>query len=322
MSRTILVTKHIFGDLDIEREITSAAGVELVDRDIETPEAVAEAIEETGADAVALTYAQISRSVLEDADLEAVGRYGIGVDSVDVPAATENGTVVVNVPSYAVDEVSTHAFALLFACARSITTYDRDIKDGGWDWRVGAPISRLSESTLGLVGFGKIPRRVAEKAAGFDFETIAYDPYVDAESMDGQGVEKVGLDELLERSDFVSVHSPLTEETRGMFDSAAFERMKGSAVLINTGRGPVVDVEALHTALEAGEIAGAGLDVLPEEPPTDDEPIVDRKDVIVSPHAAWYSEASIVELRETLFSDLVGILEGEEPKNPVNPEVL
>jgi D-3-phosphoglycerate dehydrogenase len=323
MEKTILVTKHIFGDLDIEREITSAAGIELVEREVETAEAVGEAIEETGADAVALTYAEISREVLEAADgLEAVGRYGIGVDTIDVPAATENGTIVVNVPSYSIDEVSTHAFALLLACARSITAYDRDVKDDGWDWEVGAPIPRLSESTLGLAGFGKIPRRVAEKAAGFGLEVLAQDPYVDAEEMEAEGVEKVEFGELLDRSDFISVHTPLTEETEGMFGSAEFERMKDSAILVNTSRGPVVDVEALNAALEAGEVAGAGLDVLPEEPPADDEPIVDREDVIASPHAAWYSEASVIELRETLISDLVGIVQGDEPRNPINPEVL
>ncbi len=321
MAKTILLTDHIFDDLDIEREITSAAGVDLVERDVETPEAVSEAIAETDPDALAIGYARIPRSVLESADgLEAVGRYGIGVDTVDVPAATETGTVVVNVPSYSVDEVSTHALALLFACARSITAYDREIKDGGWDWQIGAPIARLSESTLGLVGFGKIPRRVAEKADGFGFDVLAQDPYVDAEEMSEWGVEKVTLEELLERSDFVSVHTPLTEETRGMLGETAFERMKESAILVNTARGPIVDVKALYAALETGELAGAGLDVLPEEPP-DNQPIVDREDVIVSPHAAWYSEASIVELRETLFSDLVGILNGEEPKNPVNPVV-
>ncbi|MCQ4332106.1 C-terminal binding protein [Natronomonas sp. F2-12] len=323
MEKTILVTDQIYGELDIEREITSEAGIELVERQLESAEAVSEAIEETGADALALTFADISRSVLERADgLEAVGRYGIGVDTIDVPAATENGTVVLNVPDYAIDEVSTHAFALLLACVRSVTAYDRDIKEGGWDWEIGAPIPRLSESTLGLAGFGKIPRRVAEKAAGFGLEVLAQDPYIDADEMEAQGVEKVGFGELLDRSDFVSVHTPLTEETEGMFGSSEFERMKDSAILVNTSRGAVVDVPALNAALEAGEIAGAGLDVLPEEPPADDEPIVDREDVIMTPHAAWYSEPSIVELRKTLFSDLVGILQGEEPTNPVNPDVL
>lgn len=323
MEKTILVADHVFDDLDVERKIASAADIDVVERSVETPEAVSEAIDETDADAIALAYAQISRSVLESADgLEAVGRYGIGVDSVDVPAATETGTIVVNVPSYSVDEVSTHAFALLLACARSITAYDRDLKNGGWDWEVGAPIPRLSESTLGLLGFGKIPRRIAKKAAGFDLDVLAQDPYVDAEEMAEHDVEKVDLEELLDRSDFVSVHTPLTDETRGMLSTAEFERMKDSAVLINTSRGPVVDIEALNAALEAGEVAGAGLDVLPEEPPDDDEPIVDHPDVIASPHAAWYSEASITELRETLFSDLVRALRGEEPENPVNPDAL
>lgn len=323
MTQTILVTDYMFNDLEVEKEIAEAAGIEVVERPADTAEEVAAAIEETGADIVAVTYAQVSRSVLEGAEgLKAVGRYGIGVDSVDIPAATENGVVVVNVPAYSIDEVSTHAFALLLSCARSTVAYDRDIKAGGWDWHVGAPIPRLSESTLGLVGFGKIPRRVAEKAAGFGFDILAQDPYVDAEEMDEKGVEKVDLDELLERSDYISVHAPLTDETHHLLGKAEFEKMKESAVVVNTARGPLIDVEALNEALEAGEIAKAGLDVLPEEPPADGEPIVDREDVVLTPHAAWYSEASIIELRETLFSDLVGILQGEDPQNPVNPDGL
>lgn len=321
MTRTILVTDHMFDDLQVETELAASADVSVVERPALTPDEVSAAIEETGADVVAVTFAEVSRSVLDAAEnLKAVGRYGIGFDTVDIQAATSNDVIVVNVPSYSVDEVSTHAFALLLSCARSTVVFDRDIKGGGWDWQVGAPIPRLSESTLGLIGFGEISRRVAEKAVGFGFEILAYDPYVAEEDMTGYDVAKVELMDLLQRADYISVHTPLNEETYHLLGADEFRMMKDTAVIINTARGAVVNVDELNEALDAGEVARAGLDVLPTEPPATEDMIIAREDVVVTPHAAWYSEASIIELRTTLFTDLIRILDGEAPINPVNPE--
>jgi D-3-phosphoglycerate dehydrogenase len=314
---TLLVTDYDFPDLSVERGLASEAGVELVTARVKTPEEVAAAAADAGADALLVQYARIDETVFEATDLEAVGRYGIGVDSVDLDAATAHGVHVLNVPAYCIDEVSTHAFALLLACARRVARYDREVRDGTWDWTVGKPIHRFAGKTLGLAGFGKIPRAVAAKAAAFDLDVIVYDPYVDADEVAAHDARKVDFDALLERSDFVSVHVPLTDETAGMFDADAFARMKESAYLVNTARGSVVDVDDLYDAVVAGEIAGAGLDVMPDEPP-EDRSLFELDEVVATPHVSWYSEESYEELRRTVTEDVLGVLRGDEPRNPVN----
>ncbi|NKE36406.1 C-terminal binding protein [Natronococcus sp. JC468] len=316
MTDTILVTDFDFPDLEIERGVTEDANVELASADAETADEVIEAAREVDADALLVQYAPIDRTVLETLDVAAVGRYGIGVDAVDLEAAADEGVAVVNVPDYCQDEVATHTVALLFACVRRTSLYDRAIAEGTWDWTVGAPIHRLAGKTLGFAAFGSIPRRIAERLSGFDLEFVAYDPYRSAAELAEHGVETVSFDGLLERSDIVSVHTPLTEETRGLFDAEAFAAMGDDAVVLNTARGAVVDDEALATALEDDELAAAGLDVLPNEPP-EDSPLVGRDDAVCTPHVAWYSEESIVDLRETVARDVARVLNGERPENPV-----
>ena len=315
MTYRIVVTDYDFPDLSIERTALEGADVELRGEYARSPEAVIEAAED--ADALLVQYAEIPEAVFEALDLQAVGRYGIGVDSVDLDAATEHGVPVVNVPDYCIEEVPTHALALLLACIRKVPSYDRAIKGGEWDWTGGKPIHRLTGSTLGLVGFGKLPQRLRELVAGFDLDVLVYDPYVDAAAVEAADAEKVDLDTLLERSKYVSVHAPLTEETHHLIDAAAFERMREDAILINTARGPLVDIDALGEAVEDGEIAGAGLDVLPEEPP-DRIPPIEHDSVVYTPHVAWYSEESMATMRRTVTEDLRDILQGATPRNPVN----
>lgn len=311
----VVVTDYDFPGLSIERELTEEAGVELKATQVKSPDEVAAAAE--GADALLVQYAQVDETVFESTDLSAVGRYGIGVDSVDVDAATKHGVHVLNVPAYCIDEVSTHAFSLLLACVRNVARYDREIRAGAWDWTTGKPIRRFAGRTLGLAGFGKIPRAVAEKAHAFDLDVVTYDPYVDAEAVEAHGAEKVGFEELLERSDFISVHAPLTEETEGMFDADAFETMDESAILVNTSRGSVVDTDDLYDALAADRIGGAGIDVMPTEPP-EDRSLFELDTVVATPHVSWYSEESYEELRRTVTADVLRVLRGEEPRNPVN----
>lgn len=316
MTGTILVTDYDFPDLDIERARAEEAGVDLASTRAETADDVIEAGREAGADALLVQYAPITREVFEALDLAAVGRYGVGVDSVDLEAASDHRVPVVNVPDYCTNEVAEHALALLLSCVRETARFDARIKAGEWDWTAGKPIGRLQGATVGFVGFGRIPQRLVEKAAGFDFAFLAYDPYRSEADLAEYGVEKVDFDELLARSRIVSVHAPLTEETRNLLDSEAFGSMREDAVVINTARGAVIDTEALASAIEAGEIAGAGLDVLPEEPP-EGSPLVDLEEVVLTPHVAWYSEESIVELRETVTRDVLSVLSGAEPRNPV-----
>lgn len=316
MAEELVVTDYDFPDLSIEEDVLAGTDVELRGEQARTPEEVIEAA--AGADGLLVQYADISADVFEAIpELEAVGRYGIGVDSVDLDAATAHGVQVLNVPDYCLEEVPTHALSLLLTCVRKISMYDAKIKDGTWDWTVGKPIPRITGSTLGLVGFGKLPQRLIELVAGFDLDVLIYDPYVDAEDIEAKGAEKVTFDELLDRSRYVSVHAPLTDETRNMFDDDAFESMREDAILVNTARGGLIDIEALNRAIRAGDIAGAGLDVLPEEPP-DPDSVIDYDSIVYTPHVAWYSESSIETLRRTVTEDVLRVVRGESPKNPVN----
>jgi len=274
-----------------------------------------------GADGLIVDAATpVPAEVFEKSDLTVVGRAGIGVDNIDVEAAVEHGVTAVHVPDYCVDEVSTHALALLLGLARSVPIYDRDTRAGGWDWQAGRPVHRLRGRTLGLVGFGKIPRRLARKVDGFGLDVVAADLDVADTEMAHFGVEKVGFDELLDRSHLVSVHAPLYEATRGLFDAAAFDAMREDALLVNTARGAVVDEAALHDAIVDGDIAGAALDVLAEEPPGD-SPLFDLDRVIVTPHTAWYSEESRHELSRRVAEDVARVLAGEPPRSPIDPDL-
>lgn len=315
---TVLITDYNFQDTAIEREIFTDAGIDVVEGDVQSPEGIVEAATTHDVDALLIQFADVTDAVFEALpDLRAVGRYGIGYDTIDVRSATKHGVPVLNVPAYCIDEVAEHALALVLACERNVSAFDTQVQGGTWDWKEGRPLFRVGGRTLGLVGFGKIPRTLVEKAAGFDFELLVYDPYVDAQEIEAHGGEKVTFGELLAESDIISVHTPLTDETESLFDADAFERMQDDAVLVNTSRGAVVDTEALHSALVAGELRRVGLDVMPQEPP-DDTPLFDLDDAIVTPHTAWYSEDSIHNLRESIATDVVRAIRGDEPEHVVN----
>ncbi|OYR57745.1 NAD(P)-dependent oxidoreductase [Halorubrum halodurans] len=251
-------------------------------------------------------------------DLEAVVRAAVGVDDVDVAAAADAGVTVTRVPKYCTEEVATHSLSLLFACLRSVTPYDDAVADGRWAWEDGRPVRRVSASTIGLLSFGPIARRAAEQLSGFGAELIAHDPFVDGDRMRERGVEKVKFDALFDRSDHVAVYAPLTESTRGIVDADALSRLSAHSVVVNVGRGPVVDDGALAEALDSGAIKAAGLDVLAEEPP-DDDPLVGRDDTVVTPHAAWYSEDAREDLNRSAAADVAAVLAGDVPAGRVDP---
>ena len=250
-----------------------------------------------------------------------LARTGIGTDPIDIEAATRHGMAVVNVPGYCAEEVSEHAFSLLLACARKIRDYAVSVASGEWDFNIGSPVYRLCGTTIGLVGFGQIPRRVVPKAHGFDMKVIAYDPFVETDDMAKVGVEKVTLEELLQRADFVSLHAPLTKDTDKMIGAEQLKMMKKSAYLINTSRGQLIDEKALADALESGDIAGAGLDVFCNEPPGPDNPLPKLKNVVATPHAAYYSEQSLHDLHVKLSRNVGNVLKGKMPEALVNPDV-
>ncbi|MBX0322134.1 C-terminal binding protein [Halomicroarcula sp. F13] len=275
-----------------------------------------------GADALVVDVnTPVTAAVLDELDdLRIVARAGVGVDNVDVAAAAENGVAVTNVPEYCTDEVATHTVTLLLDCVRTVAAYDRDVRDGNWGWERTRPVYRVRGRTLGLVSFGPIARRVREQVRGFDVDVVAYDPYVDEADMAAADVEKVALDDLYERADYVSLHAPLTDDTRGTIDATALDAMQDHAVLVNTGRGGLIDEEALLDALREDTIAAAGLDVLRQEPPETDHPLTDLENCIVTPHAAWYSEEARADLNATVAANVAAALAGETPPNYIDPD--
>lgn len=285
--------------------------------DAKAPEALIE--DAAGADALIIdAKTRVTAAVFEALDsLSVVGRAGTGVDSIDLQAAEQHGVTVVNVPDYATDEVATHAMALMLACSRRVAAYDRSLRAGEWDWTLGRPIECLAGGTVGVVGFGAIGRRFVRKLGGFDVDVCSFDPYVDETEMAEYGVLKVSFDRLLRGADIVSIHAPLTKETRGLFDTDAFELMGDRAILINTARGPIVDETALENALRSDRLGAAGLDVRATEPPTSSS-LTDLSTVVSTPHAGWYSEQSRETLNQTIADDVARVLEGENPANPVN----
>jgi D-3-phosphoglycerate dehydrogenase len=272
------------------------------------------------ADGLLVQYGAMTRRVFEGLPrLRVVVRYGVGVDGVDVAAATDCGVPVVNVPDYGTDEVANHAVALLLALARKITRLDRQTRAGGWDvFRVG-PITRLAGQVVGILGCGRIGAAVARKLSGFDVRLLGYDPQLDAFP---PGVQPVGLDRLLAEADYVTIHCPLTPETRHLINADTLAQMRPTAVLINTARGGIVDTRALVEALQSGLLAGAGLDVTEAEPLDPESPLLRLEQVIVTPHAAWYSEQGRSDLKRRAAEEAVRVLRGERPRHCVNPAAL
>jgi len=316
----VAVADSPFPTLDPAREVLSKIGADLRLASEPTPEAILRVA--TDADALLVTYAKITAEMIQALTrCRIISRFGIGVDNVDLAAATSAGIVVTRVPDYCIDEVSDHTLALLLALARKIPFANAQVHAGGWEMSAVVPIHRLRGRVLGLAGFGRIPQLVAPKAKSFGLRVIAHDPYVPAEIFARAGVEAVEFAQVLELSDFVSVHTPLLPETRGLFGAEAFRQMKPTAYLINTARGPIVDELALARALDAGHLAGAALDVMAQEPPVS-SPLVGRANVILTPHTSFYSEESLVDLQVKAAEEVTRVLTGHAPRNPVNPEVL
>ena len=316
----VAVSDSVFPNLDPARAVLSKIGAQLSLAEEPKAEAILRVARD--ADALLATYAKITAEMIRQMTrCRIISRFGIGVDNVDIPAATERGIVVTKVPDYCIDEVSDHTMALLLSAVRKIPFANSLVHAGKWEMPAVVPIHRLRGTVLGLVGFGRIPQVVAPKAKSFGMRVVSFDPYIPREVFEHAGVQSVEFGELLKLSDYISIHSPLLPETQGLFNAAAFRQMKPSAYLINTARGPIVDEAALAHALDAGQLAGAALDVMPKEPPTD-SPLFGRPNVIITPHTSFYSEESLVDLQTKAAEEVVCVLKGEAPKNPVNPEAL
>src|SRR6202166_3660136 len=271
------------------------------------------------ADAVFVTYAKLPGELLRQLkNCKAIGRFGLGVDNIDLPAAKELGIVVNYVPDYCLREVSDHAMALLLALARKVTFSNKLVQSGRWEVPPIVPLRRLEGRVLGLIGFGNIPRALAPKAKAFGLKVLTHDPYVSKDALVAAGVEGVSFDDLLARSDFISVHAPLLPATRGLVNTAAFGKMKKGAMLINTARGPLVDEAALVAALDSSHLGGAALDVLTTAPLTKDSALIGRDNVILTPHTAFYSVEALEELQTKCASDVARVLSGEKATYPIS----
>jgi D-3-phosphoglycerate dehydrogenase len=316
----VAVSDSVFPNLDPASAVLSKVGAQLRLAEQPTPEAILQVAKD--ADGLMATYAKITPEIIRQMSrCRIISRFGIGVDNVDIPAATERGIVVTKVPDYCIDEVSDHTMALLLAAVRKIPFANSMVHAGKWEMPAVVPIHRLRGTVLGLMGFGRIPQLVAPKAQAFGIRVVSFDPYVPKSVFEQARVESVEFGELLKISDYISIHSPLLPETQGLFNASAFRQMKPGAYLINTARGPIVDEAALAEALDKGQIAGAALDVMPKEPPSG-SPLFGRRNVIITPHTSFYSEESLVDLQTKAAEEVVRVLRGEAPKNAVNPEAL
>jgi len=297
MSTTVIIDHGVVGDREVERRVLETEGHEVVDTQalgLGVEQAFDLAVEQDAAAILAGPIIALDRDHLERFDCcRAVVRYGVGLDNVDVDAAHELGIGVGNVPEYGHEEISNHAIALLLALARKLPAFDAAVRRGGTDIPAPQSVRRLSQSTLGLVGLGRIGRRVAEKARAFGLDVVAHDPYATAAA----GVELVALDELLARADILSLHVPLTPETRHMIGARELALLPPGALVINIGRGGLLDEDALADALRSGHVAGAALDVTEIEPLPLGGTLLDAPNVILTPHVAWVSDVALEDLK-------------------------
>jgi len=276
-------------------------------------------------DVLMVVYAKITEKIIDSAEkLKGIVRYGIGVDNIDLKAATRRKIPVANIPDYCIGTVADHTLALILALNRKIPMADRILRTGEWGVWTSPPSklkgTDLEGKVLGLIGVGKIGAAVATRAKGFGMRIIAYDPYLTKEISEKLDIELVDLPTLLKNADFVSIHAPLTPETCGMIGEGELRLMKRTAYIINTARGPIIQERALYKALKEGWIAGAGLDVYEKEPPNPDNPILKLENVVLTPHIAYYTEEAIWRLEMSAVEEAIRILQGQLPKNLVNKE--
>ena len=314
----VIVTDDRYGVYREEEEVLRPLGAELVVMNLENEEEARAALKE--ADGILVNLFTLSAPVIMSLKkCRVISRYGVGYDNVDVRAATRAGIWVARVPDYAFEDVSDHAAALLLACERKLTHRDRRLRGGGWNLGEEQPSHRVRGKTLGFVGFGGIARVLHRKLSGFGLAgVLVYDPFLDPEQIRQAGADPVELGRLLAESDYISIHAPLSEETRGLIGKEELALMKSSAILINTARGPLVDEAALTEALREGRLHYAGLDVFQNEPLPADSPLLQLDNVILSDHAGWYSVESMAELKTKAARNIAAVLEGGEPVYPVN----
>jgi len=323
----VVITDYDFGDIDVERSILEPIGAEVIGLQTKNEEGLFVAARDCAA--MINQYARVgSRTIEKMEQCEVIARYGVGVDIVDVEAATQKGIMVTNVRDYCIEEVADHAIAMWLTLARKIPEYNRATHEGIWQWQSGKPIYRTRGRTMGVVSLGKIGQAISSRAKAFGVTVIAYDPFLPADVAAKLNIELVSKSDLLARSDYLLMQAPMTPDTHHFLSDEEFKAMKHGAIVVNTGRGPTIDNTALYRALTEGHIYAAGLDDPEEEPAKrsqwspDDNPLFSLPNVLVTPHAAYYSEESIFAARETAASEVARVLTKQEPKFPVNNVTL
>ncbi|HGJ65291.1 TPA: C-terminal binding protein [bacterium] len=320
----VIVTDYVFTNFDIEKSLLSDCDAELFVYQCKSVEELTPLA--VDADVILNTYL----GYLDDEFMsslnkcKAIIRYGIGIDTIDVDSATKHGIMVANVPDYCIEEVSDHAVACLLALIRKITISDRYVRKGNWNLGYLKPLHRIKDLTIGIVGMGRIGRLSASKLMPFGTKLIFFDPYVkDSISCEYYNAEKVSLEELVSISDAILIHAPSNKETYHLFNKELFFQMKRKPLIINCARGSLIKTDDLVDALTNNKISGVALDVIEDVPPFDiNHPLCQFDNVIITPHSAWYSEESILNLQRLATEEAVRVLKGERPKSLVNPDVI
>jgi D-3-phosphoglycerate dehydrogenase len=316
----VVVINPGFESYHLEREILEPAGAEVIvaERDCHTEDLIISTA--ANADAILVREGPVTRRVIEALkQLKIIARYGVGVDNVDFETARQHKIYVSIVPNYGNEDVSDHAMALMLACIRTLPIRDRNVRSGIFETDIVSEIHRTTGRNLGIIGYGKIARVFHRKWQGFlPARVLVYDPLVDEETITENGAEKVDLNLLLEESDYISIHAPLTADTRHIINASALKQMKPTAVIVNTSRGAIIDTVALAQALEQGEIFAAGIDVFEKEPLPTDHPLASLPNVILTPHLAWYSKESTLDLQGGAAREVQRVLTGNRPQNWIN----
>jgi D-3-phosphoglycerate dehydrogenase len=313
----VVITDCDHPDIEEEKKVFTQIGAELIWAQAKEEKEILRVCKD--AEGLLNQYTLMTRKVLEKLpQCKVIARYGVGVDSIDLQAATDLGIVVANVPDYCVQEVAIQAVTLLMALIRKIAFFDQSVRSGQWDFRLGRPIHRIRGKTMGLVGCGRIGMEVAKIVSSLGVKVMTFDPYIQKA---GGGIELVDLDTLLKEADFISVHCPLNESTRHLIGENAFRKMRKKPLIVNTSRGPIIEEKALVQALKEGLVSGAGLDVMEKEPPDPGNPLLKMQQVILSPHMSFYSEESIKELKRRTAEGVADVLQGKWPQSVVNSEV-
>lgn len=316
MGKKIVIADSVAEDQTIEMEILKPIAEVIL-----APQGDMDKLKElvNDADALLTCYTQITEEMVNSMKkCRIIARTGIGIDTIPLKLATEKGIRVTNVPDYCFDEVADHTMALMLSLLRGVNAAAMSTRDGNWELKSAGKLQRLRGRKLGLVGFGNISRFVARRALSFGFELLVFDPFIDQSILDEFSAQRYALDDLLAEADIVSLHVPLKENTKHLINSRTLSLMKHDAVLVNTSRGGLVDIDALVNALRTGTIAGAGLDVLEKEPPENIAELARTPGLILTPHTAFYSEESMRELRVKSATEIAQVLQGIQPNYQVN----